>query len=1217
MKTEYVTLGMDFNSKKAVIYTDQLRDDGTIFYGPVKNFRPYFYVPENSLIPFDDSRITGSEPGHVSIFGEKLIRVYTRLPNDVPQVRDMFAKHYEADILFPWRYRIDRGYVNKENVRFFVDIEVSMGTRFLKGSFTHPIICLTCYDTKNKVYHTFVWRGDLKRTEENLIIKERIAEKKNEHKDMNVILHKFSNEKEMLNAFCMYFVGVNPDVVTSWNTSFDYPYLINRMYALQMQPQLLSPIKNVGVDKFDGEAIIKGRYVLDLLQAYKKLHIGQLESFKLDDVGMFEFEVPKIKFTETFEELWKQKLQILIEYNIADLEICVKLDEKKKILDFFEGVATFTGVPLDETLANSRVLDFYFLKEAYKRNIHMPSADKNALPPEFEGAIVKEPIKGLHKNVICLDLTSLYPSIILAGNMSLETIDPNGDIKFGNGVSFKSKPMGFIPSLIQDFLDRRKKIKKEMLDEFEKNGKTSKYLMLDDQQNVTKFLTNCFSDDTEVLTPSGIKNIKDFKVGDEVYSVNPDTLRTEVKKVTKTFKYRYKDDMYHIHSSDSDFIVTPNHRMFMGGGNAGNKSLKYRFVNAENLFDNYADNMYAPFKGVDDGCIDEYITLDRWLNDDSIIGIKPSMHGHKFKYILRKDGVVLNLKMNGNYNKAFSGSTIYTIKFKDVKDKIDYLYKLGCDIFVKTGHLQKFIPFRYNTSDWFELAGYFISEGNTYCSNRKEYDNGNVRGVTKYFAITQKNVRCGVIEDLLDRMGMRYNKQINKRNNVACIEVTGELLYNIFRSEYGTGSYSKTVPLWMFKYYDWYLRILLNALFFGDGSADGYVYSTVSKELAERVQMICLHLGRNSKIVFEKYSSIYRVYCKKKKKSGHVIGSKQGINNVYNKIRYDGYVYCIEVEDNHTLYAGRNGKFQAVANSIYGILGFFRSRYFLLDVAKTITWVGREINLHTQRIVEKHGYTVITGDTDSVYVKLPEDYSLEKMIEVGKVLQDDINESYTEFSNQFGISNMKFDIKFEKIYSVMIACKKKRYLGLLIWKEGKTHNVAKHGQLVDIVGFETRRSDTSRFSKEFLKVLYKMLLNETPRKEVYKFILDKMEEYKKAPLDDIASPRSFTKKFGDYLGSSANSVFIRSAEWANTNLGYDFGEGSKCLFLYAKNTPTGGVCYMRGDEDKLEANGIKVDYEMMVGRGILMKLVTVFEALEYSIDEMKSGYSQAKLDQWF
>jgi len=793
VKTEYILIGGgEYGNRKAVIYTDQLREDGTIFYGPVRGFRPYFYVPEESHIPYDDSRITGSEPGHVSIFGEKLTRVYTSIPNDVPQVREMFSRHYEADILFPWRYRIDKGYVNKENVRFFVDIEVSMGTKFLKGSFTHPIICLTAYDNKSKVYHTFVWRGDLRKIDDTLIVKERIAEKMNEHKNLNVAIHKFSTEKEMMNAFCMHFVSVNPDVVTSWNTSFDYPYIINRMHAIGMDPSSLSPIKYVGVDKFDGEAIIKGRYVLDLLQAYKKIHIGQLESFKLDDVGMFEFNVPKIKFTETFEELWKQKLDVLIEYNIADLEICVKLDEKKKILDFFEGISTFTGAPLDETLANSRILDFYFLREAYKRNIRMPSADKNALPPEFEGAIVKEPIKGLHKNVICLDLTSLYPCIILAGNMSLETISEDGDIKFGNGVSFKSSPEGFIPSMIQGFLDRRKKIKKEMLEEFEKNGKSGLYRNLDAAQNVTKFITN----------------------------------------------------------------------------------------------------------------------------------------------------------------------------------------------------------------------------------------------------------------------------------------------------------------------------------------------------------------------------------------------------------------------------------------SIYGILSFFRSRYFLLDIGKTITYVGREINLYTQKVVEQEGFVVITGDTDSVYVKLPDDFSLEQCIKKGYELQDKINYSYSSFAEQFGITNMKFDIKFEKIYSVMIACKKKRYLGILKWKEGKVYDEKKNGQYIDIVGFSTRRSDTSRFSKEFLKVLYKMLLNETPKKDIYKFIMDRVEEFKKADVEDIAIPKNFTKEFNLYEGGSANSVFINSAKMCNKTYGMDIGGGSKVLFIYAK-TMTGGFCWMRGNSYILEKEGIKVDYDMMLERGIYMQLPTLFDALDMSVEDLKSGTSQTKLSRYF
>ena len=259
IKTEYITHGDNYDDRRAIIYTDQLKEDGSVFYGPVKGFRPYFYVPAESFIPMDDKRFAGSEPGYTSIFGEPLTRIYTKLPMDVAQMRDQFSRSYEADILFPWRYRIDRGYVNKTNVRFFIDIEVSMGTRFMKGSFTHPITCMSCYDNKNTVYHVFVWRGDLTRLEEILEIKERIPDEINKNKILNVFLHKFSSEKEMMNAFIKHFNSINPDVVTSWNTSFDYPYIINRMYVIGVDPALISPIRSVGVDKFDGEAIIKGR----------------------------------------------------------------------------------------------------------------------------------------------------------------------------------------------------------------------------------------------------------------------------------------------------------------------------------------------------------------------------------------------------------------------------------------------------------------------------------------------------------------------------------------------------------------------------------------------------------------------------------------------------------------------------------------------------------------------------------------------------------------------------------------------------------------------------------------------------------------------------------------------------------------------------------------------------------------------------------------------
>ena len=116
MKTEYLVTG-DETYKEAVIYEDYIDENGKIKYGMShKKLRPYFYVLEDSIIPAERS-ITNVEFGFKGICGEKLKRIYTRLPTDVSYLRDRFSSTWEADCLFPWRARLDNGYVVKDNVR--------------------------------------------------------------------------------------------------------------------------------------------------------------------------------------------------------------------------------------------------------------------------------------------------------------------------------------------------------------------------------------------------------------------------------------------------------------------------------------------------------------------------------------------------------------------------------------------------------------------------------------------------------------------------------------------------------------------------------------------------------------------------------------------------------------------------------------------------------------------------------------------------------------------------------------------------------------------------------------------------------------------------------------------------------------------------------------------------------------------------------------------
>ena len=71
----------------------------------------------------------------------------------------------------------------------------------------------------------------------------------------------------------------------------------------------------------------------------------------------------------------------------------------------------------------------------------------------------------------------------------------------------------------------------------------------------------CFSGDTDMMTKKGIKNIKEIKKGDIVYTLNPKTFITEESKVTATQQISAKE-MFSFKGRSVNFRVTPDHKMF-------------------------------------------------------------------------------------------------------------------------------------------------------------------------------------------------------------------------------------------------------------------------------------------------------------------------------------------------------------------------------------------------------------------------------------------------------------------------------------------------------------------------------------------------------------------------------------------------------------------------------------------------------------------------------
>ncbi len=468
----------------------------------VTGFRPYFYVPaeqaESTTLPPQATLETGTV--YRSIRGEPLRRLYTQRPGDVRDVRERY-RHFEADIPFATRFMIDTGLTGgisapQETVDYheiaaaevdapartcIVDIECE-DERGFPDPQRDAIICITCYDSFDEDYTTFLLVGGGMPGE--------IAQKEKDGGLENGCFRKgthtictFADEAAMLRALASYLTARDPDVLSGWNfVDFDMPYITGRMERLGLRPDSLARIPG----QTERNAL-RGRALFDLLTAYKKMHSGLKESYRLDAVAMEELGEQKVRYTGTISDLWKKQPALLVEYNFKDVELCVGINRKDNIIGFYREIARYVGCPLDKTLNSSSVIDVYVLKKAFGQYVLPSKGFANA--EEFEGATVFEPSKGVRENVVVLDLKSLYPMAMMTINASMETKDPEGELRAPNGIRFRKQPDGLTRSIIAELLKERDE-KKALRNTFAFGS--PQYAMYDMQQNVLKVIMNTY-----------------------------------------------------------------------------------------------------------------------------------------------------------------------------------------------------------------------------------------------------------------------------------------------------------------------------------------------------------------------------------------------------------------------------------------------------------------------------------------------------------------------------------------------------------------------------------------------------------------------------------------------------------------------------------------------------------------------------------------------------
>lgn len=174
-----------------------------------------------------------------------------------------------------------------------------------------------------------------------------------------------------------------------------------------------------------------------------------------------------------------------------------------------------------------------------------------------------------------------------------------------------------------------------------------------------------------------------------------------------------------------------------------------------------------------------------------------------------------------------------------------------------------------------------------------------------------------------------------------------------------------------------------------------------------------------------------------------------------------------------------------IMNSFYGVLGSSGCRFFNPQLASSITMRGHEIIQTSRDIIEKEGYNVIYGDTDSVFVLVGEGKDEAQCIKLGKQLQETLNSWWHgHLKSTFAIeSNLEIEFETHYLRFLMPTIRgaetgsKKRYAGM-VNENGERHMVFK--------GLETVRTDWTPLAREFQQELYQRIFNQEPYRDFIK-----------------------------------------------------------------------------------------------------------------------------------
>ena len=395
------------------------------------------------------------------------LREFQQTYRDVPDFK-LYGneRHIPAFIQgqFPNEIPYDRRLIDIASI----DIETSFGDGFPEiDNPINEILTIAFKSSKDDVYRVWGLKG--------------YDEEMSQLKHLKIEYRQFRDEASMLESFIEYWSSPEntPDIITGWNTRFfDIPYMVSRMVFLLGEERVrnLSPWRKIERKDIRVQGNVRttfdisGIQHLDYMELFKKFAYtyGNQESYSLNHISSVVLGEKKLDYSEvgSLRDLYDADYQMFVDYNIKDVELIERMEDKLGLINLVMTMAYLGGVNYQDTLGTCAIWDsIIFRRLARSKIATIPSEEKTS--EAFPGGYVKEPQVGMHDWVMSFDLNSLYPNIIVQYNMSPETIlDMSGaeGATASNGAVFSKAKKGIIPEIVEELYAKRVTVKNEMLD---------------------------------------------------------------------------------------------------------------------------------------------------------------------------------------------------------------------------------------------------------------------------------------------------------------------------------------------------------------------------------------------------------------------------------------------------------------------------------------------------------------------------------------------------------------------------------------------------------------------------------------------------------------------------------------------------------------------------------------------------------------------------------